>query len=934
MQPLEDDALKNEGKKHVSDNTALTKDIQPIRLVDEMKKSYLDYAMSVIVSRALPDIRDGLKPVHRRIIYAMMEGGYDWSKPYRKSARIVGDVMGKYHPHGDMAIYDSLVRMAQDFSLRLPLIDGQGNFGSMDGDSPAAMRYTEAKLAKSAEALITDYDKETVSFQPNYDDSEIEPTVLPAQYPNLLVNGTGGIAVGMATNIPTHNLGEIIDATTAMISNPDLTDEELIQIVPGPDFPTGGIILGRSGSYSYLKTGRGSVVMRGRASVEEIRKDREAIVITEIPYQVNKARLIEKVAECVKAGQIEGISEIRDESDRHGVRVVIELKRDAIGDVVLNQVYKFTPLQTSFGVNMLSLNRGRPLIHNLRETLKAFIAFREEVITKRTIFDLKKARARAHILAGLAIAVANIDEMIEIIRKAPDPHVAKENLIKKLWDAKDVAPLLLIVDTEAKIDVKKYQLSEEQAKAILDLKLQRLTGLERDKISDELNGLINDIKGYLSILGDRTVLFQVMNDELLRVKERFNTPRRTTIEESDFEQNIEDLIQQEDMVVTITHSGYLKRVPLATYRAQRRGGKGRTGMATRDEDFVQKVFVANTHTQLLIFTKDGIAYGLKVYQLPLGTPQSRGKPLVGIVPQAKEAGIAFVLEMPQDKEEWEKMSICFATSDGSVRRNSLADFTQIRANGKIAMKLEGDEKLISVRACHDDDDLVISTKLGKCIRFGVADLRVFASRNSTGVRGVKLAKDDSVIAMSILKHSEASTEERDAYLRYASAKRRGKEESGEDLQTAEKAALEFMNKDRLAQMEAEEQFLLCITSKGFGKRTSSYEYRISGRGGQGVTNMDLTDKNGHMVSVFRVSHTDQIMLVTDGGQLIRCPVDGIRITGRATQGVTVFRVSDGEKVVSASRIDDVESSNESTDEVDATAVSDEVVQETSEESEE
>lgn len=889
------------------DLTTQTDDIQPIRLVDEMKKSYLDYAMSVIVSRALPDVRDGLKPVHRRILYAMKEGGYDWAKPYRKSARIVGDVMGKFHPHGDSAIYDSMVRMAQDFSLRLPLIDGQGNFGSMDGDSPAAMRYTEARLAKSAEALLADIDKETVNFQPNYDESEVEPVVLPSQYPNLLVNGAGGIAVGMATNIPPHNLGEVIDATLAYMGNPDITDEELFEIVPGPDFPTGGLILGRNGCFAALKTGRGSIMMRGRTHFEEKGK-RESIVITEIPYQVNKVRLVEKIAENVKAGNIEGISEIRDESDRDGVRVVVDLKKDATPEVVLNQIYRFTPLQTSFGANILALSKGRPDVFSLKGILEAFVEFREEVITRRTIFDLKKARNRAHILIGLAIAVANIDEMIAIIRNSKDPNIAKEQLMAKTWPAADVAPLIKLVDPSADIDSASYQLSEAQAKAILDLKLQRLTGLERDKISDELNGIIEQIKEFLHILGSKERLYEVMEEELKNVKERFANPRRTSIEDVEFEQDIEALIQKEEMVVTVTNTGYFKRVPLSLYRAQRRGGKGRSGMSTRDKDYVTKVFVASTHSPLLIFTTDGIVYHLKVYQLPLGTPQSRGKPIVNLIPNAKDVGIATVLPLPEDEEEWKTMSFAFATSGGKIRRNDVSDFSNIRANGKIAMKLDDKEKLVAVRLCDDEDDIVISTLLGKCIRFPLADLRVFASRSSTGVRGIKLGKGDHVIAMSILKHIKATPEERDAYIRYANAKRRSSDEEGEDSSTARSAALETMSEERLQELEEKEQFLMITTSRGFGKRSSSYEYRISGRGGQGVKGIELTSKTGDVVSVFRVEDSDHVIMVSDGGQIIRSRVEEIRIAGRATQGVTLFRVAGDERVVSAARLDEPEES--------------------------
>jgi DNA gyrase subunit A len=882
----------------MSDQNAVKQVFPTISLSDEMKKSYLDYAMSVIVSRALPDVRDGLKPVHRRILFAMQDGGYHSDKPYKKSARIVGDVMGKYHPHGDSAIYESLVRMAQDFSMRLMLVDGQGNFGSMDGDKAAAMRYTEARMAKAADAMIGDIDKNTVDFQPNYDESLQEPSVLPTRIPNLLVNGAGGIAVGMATNIPSHNLSEVIDACFAYIENPDISIEALMEYIPGPDFPTGGQILGRSGIRSAYMTGKGSVPMRAKTSIETIRDKREAIIVHEIPYQVNKGSLLERLGEVGREKIVEGISEIRDESDRDGVRIVIELKRDTNADVVLNQLFKFTALQGSFPCNMLALNHGRPMTFTLDQMIAAFIAFREEVITRRTIFELGKARDRAHILAGLAVAVANIDEIIALIRNAKDPQEAKEGLLAKNWPAHDVAPLIaLIDDPEYFVDDKGgYRMSETQAKAILELRLHRLTGLERDKIGDELKEITDLIKELLSILASKEKLYQVMKDELAEVKEKFGTPRRTEILDIEFEADMESLIQREDMVVTISHGGYVKRTPLVTYRAQKRGGKGRTAMATKDEDFVSDLFIASTHTPILFFTSKGIVHRMKVYQLPLGNPQSKGKAFVNLLPLEQGENISVILRLPEDEEVWDKLDILFATTQGSVRRNKLSDFRNIRSNGLIAMKLEGDEKLIDVKICKDDEDVVLATSLGRAIRFPVEDLRVFSGRTSTGVRGIKLGKGDEVISMSILKHVDATPDERTAYLKKASALRGADTEGMEAEEGAENASI---SEERFKDMQAREQFLLTVTTGGFGKRTSAYEYRLSGRGGQGVTNISLTKKNGSAVAgTFPVTDEHQVMLVTDGGQMIRMPVAGIRFTGRSAQGVTLFRVAEGEKVVS------------------------------------
>ena len=901
-------------------------DITPVAIEDEMKRSYLDYAMSVIVSRALPDARDGLKPVHRRILYAMNESGYTADKPHRKSARVIGDVMGKYHPHGDSAIYDAMVRMAQDFAMRLPLIDGQGNFGSMDGDPAAAMRYTEVRLARSAHAIIEDIDKDTVDFQPNYDESTVEPVVLPARFPNLLANGAGGIAVGMATNIPPHNLGEVIDACGAYIDDPNVTVEQLMEFVEGPDFPTGGIILGRSGVRQAFMTGRGSVVMRGRTHFEEVRKDREAIIVTEVPYQVNKARMIERIAEVVRDKRIEGISELRDESDRDGVRVVIELKRDAMAEIVLNQLFRFTPLQTTFGVNMLALDHGRPVMMSLRDLVAAFVDFREVVIRRRIVFELAKARDRAHVLVGLVLAVVNLDPVIALIRKSPDPVVARERLMAEAWPTAAVGALIDLVEASGtRHGDGSYTLSEVQARAILDLRLHRLTGLEREKIGDELDEIAKRIGEYLDILRSRPRLLDILRAELAEMKEKFATPRRTTIEEGEFEHDIEDLIQREDMVVTVSHGGYIKRVPLSTYRAQRRGGKGRAGMSTRDEDFVGQVYVVNTHTPLLFFSTAGIAYTLKVYRLPLGTPQARGKALVNLLPLDEGETISTVMPMPEDEESWGELHVMFATSDGKVRRNSLSDFINVRANGKIAMKLDGDSRLIGVKTCAPDEDILLATRAGKCIRFHVSrrvakikdgetiqvehGVRVFIGRNSVGVRGIKLAKGDEVISLSVLGHVEATPDERAAYIRLASARR--KAEGGEDSSendASEDAALPEgveMTDDRFAALAAAEEFIIAVTENGFGKRTSAYDYRVTGRGGQGIVNIETSDRNGMVVATFPIAASDQIMLVTDGGQLIRSPVHDIRIASRRTQGVTLFKVSEDERVVSVAWLPDV-----------------------------
>ncbi len=897
-----------------------------VLIEDEMKRSYLDYAMSVIVSRALPDVRDGLKPVHRRIIYSMQESGYTADKPYRKSARIVGDVMGKYHPHGDAAIYDAMVRMAQGFSMRLPLIDGQGNFGSMDGDRAAAMRYTEARMARSAHALVDDIDKDTVDFQPNYDDTIWEPTVLPARIPNLLVNGVGGIAVGMATNIPPHNLSEVIGALLALIEDPDTSIEQITaEHIQGPDFPTGAQILGRRGIHSAFMTGRGSVVMRGKASIEETQKNREAIIITEIPYQVNKSRMIEIMAETVRDKRIEGISDLRDESDRNGVRVVVEVKRDHQADIVLNQLYRFTPLQTSFGVNMLAIDGGRPKMMNLKEILVAFLDFRQEVIRRRTLYELGKARDKAHVLVGLAVAVANIDDVIALIRAAPNPQVARTQLMDRSWPVADMAPMVeLLGDPGHRVeDGDKYRLSETQAKAILELRLHRLTGLERDKISQDLKEISLRIEEYLNILRSRERLLEVLREELVDIRDRFGNPRRTSIEESEFEHDIEDLIQREDMVVTVTNTGYIKRVPLNTYRAQKRGGKGRSGMSTREEDFVSQVFVANTHAPVLFFSSTGIVYKLKVYKLPLGTPQARGKAMVNILPLSEGETITTLMPLPEGEETWCDLSVLFATASGSIRRNRLSDFTNVMVNGKIAMKLGEGDHLVRVRTCTEQDDVLLTTRAGKCIRFRVTDVRVFASRASTGVRGVKLAKGDEVIGMSCLAHTDTQVDDREAYLQAVSASRRlaGADYTGKSEEKArDDASAARLTQPPFDSMSQAEEYVLTVSADGFGRRASSYEYRTANRGGEGTRAMDLTrgEEKSSVIASFPVLDTDQLVMVTDGGQLIRCPVSGISFSSRTARGVTLFRVTEGERVVSVTRIrEDDQADLQDDDEEDA-----------------
>ena len=897
----------NNDEKPIGPATGDGSEIRTISLTDEMRRSYLDYAMSVIVSRALPDVRDGLKPVHRRILFSMHENSYTPDKPYRKSARVVGDVIGKYHPHGDQSIYDAMVRMAQDFSMGLMLIDGQGNFGSVDGDPPAAMRYTEARLSKAAMNLLVDLDEDTVNFQPNYDGSEHEPTVMPARFPNLLVNGAGGIAVGMATNIPPHNLGEVIDAVLAVMANPEIEISELNEIVQGPDFPTGGLILGRAGIRSAFTTGRGSVVMRAKVTIEEIRKDREAIIVHEIPYQVNKASMIEKIAELVREKRVEGISDLRDESDRDGMRVVIELKRDAIADVVLNQLYRYTQLQSSFGVNMVALNGGRPELMNLKDMLVAFIAFREEVISRRTKFRLNKARDRAHVLVGLAIAVANIDEVIATIRSSPDAPTARERLMNRDWPATDVASLIaLIDDPKHRMSTDgTYRLSERQATAILELRLNRLTALGREEIAEELEKIAAEIRDFLDILGSRTRIFGIITDEITAVRSAHAVPRRTEITESDGDFDDEDLIAREDMVVTFSHSGYIKRVPLSTYRAQRRGGKGRSGMSTRDEDFVSRLFVASTHTPILFFSSAGQVYKEKVWRLPIAPPNGRGKALINMLPLEKDERITTIMPLPEDEATWDALDVMFATESGGVRRNKLSDFIQVNRNGKIAMKLDEGDRIVDVATCSENDDVVLTTALGQCIRFPVPEVRVFKGRDSTGVRGINLASGDRVISQTILRHVDAASEERAAYLkmRRAMAGDTTEEAGAEAEEGVENAAI---SQERYIEMSAAEQVVLTISENGYGKRTSSYEYRITGRGGKGIVAMAVNNRNGNLISSFPVEESDQIMLVTDGGQLIRCPVNGIRLAGRSTQGVIVFNTSEGEKVVSVERVSEPE----------------------------
>lgn len=894
--------------------------VSAITIEEEMSRSYLDYAMSVIVSRAIPDVRDGLKPVHRRILYSMHENGFTREKPYKKSARVVGDVIGKYHPHGDNAVYDALVRLAQDFSMCLPLLQGQGNFGSVDGDRPAAMRYTEVRMDKPAAQLLADIEKETVNFQENYDASESEPTVLPARYPNLLVNGAGGIAVGMATNIPPHNLGEVIDATRAIMDNAAISDEDLLEIIPGPDFPTGGLILGKTGARQGVLTGRGSVTMRARHHFEEFKKDRTAIIFTEIPYQVNKANLIKKIAGDVREKRIEGISDMRDESDREGMRIVIELKRDAVPEVVLNQLFRFSQLQTNFASNMLALNSGRPQQMNVRQMIEAFLIFREEVIARRSKFDLAKARARAHILVGNAVAVANIDEIIAIIRHSANPKEAKERLIAKAWPAKDMRSLIeLIADPRSKLlDDGTIMLTEEQAKAILELKLHRLTALGMEDITAEAKKLAAKITDLLDILRSRARVMDIIKEELTEVRDNFATPRRSEFVAGLMDFEDEDLITEEDMVVTVTAAGYIKRTALDTYRTQRRGGRGRSGMSMKDDDYVTTVFVASTHTPVLFFSSTGIVYKLKVWKLPIGGANTRGKALVNILPMDKDAQINSIMALPQDEDAWKNMEIMFAARSGGVRRNSLADFTRVNRNGKIAMKPDEGDGIVAVRLCTEEDDVLLTTANGKSIRFKVTDIRRFVGRTSSGVRGVRLKDGDEVISMAILRHVDVETDEARAYMKYANAKRRAlNAEPGEEVEIEDDNTLSM---ERKIELEAAEQFLLTLAEDGYGKRSSSYDYRCMNRGGQGVSAQDLGRKNADDAKLVRsmsIADDDELMIVTDGGQLIRCPVKNISIISRSSKGVMVIRVKDGEHVVSVEKIEETDDEDTGGDEDEA-----------------
>jgi DNA gyrase subunit A len=885
-----------------SDDTVLAEpsDIRPINIVDEMKSSYLDYAMSVIVARALPDVRDGLKPVHRRILYACQEAGYVSGRPYRKCSRIVGDVMGKYHPHGDAAIYLTLARMAQDWSMRVPLVDGQGNFGSMDPDEPAAMRYTEARLAKVSNALLEDLEKDTVDFQPNYDASEREPQVLPARFPNLLVNGAGGIAVGMATNIPPHNLGEVIRACLAYIDNPGISIEELIQYVPGPDFPTGAIILGQAGARAAYQSGRGSVIVRARHEIEEGRGDRRSIVLTEIPYQQGKNALVERIAEAAKDKRIEGISDIRDESNRMGVRIVIDLKRDATPEVVLNQLWRHTPAQQSFAANMLAIRGGRPELLNLRDIIESFIRFREEVITRRSKFELAKARERAHLLLGLVIAVTNLDEVVRIIRASASPAEARAALLAREWPIAEIAQYIRLVEAiEHEVEGDTYRLSDAQVRAILDLRLHRLTALGRDEIGDELKALADNIGELLSILADRVKLYGVMRGELEAIATEFATPRKTEIAPAADGIDDEDLIEREDMVVTVTLGGYIKRTPLDAFRAQKRGGKGRAGMATKDEDAVTNLFVTSTHSPVLFFSNLGRVYRMKVWRLPEGGPATRGRPMVNLLPLAADETITTVLPLPENEEEWGELHIMFATAHGTVRRNSMDAFRNIPTAGKIAMRFgtddEGDatDRLIGVSLLSEEDDVLLATRRGKAIRFPATAVREFQSRTSTGVRGVTLIGDDEVISLSVLTRVGTTQEEKDDYLRFAPWK-------------GERDGTSSLSPERLAEMADKEQFILTVTANGYGKRSSAYEYRRTNRGGQGITNIEMSERNGPVVASFPAKNGEQIILVTDQAKLIRTTVGDIRIIGRNTQGVRLFHVADDEHVVAAAKIDESE----------------------------
>ena len=886
-------------KSVTKENTSISQ----IPIDDEMQKSYLDYAMSVIVSRALPDVRDGLKPVHRRILYAMHEAGYEWNKQHRKSARVVGDVIGKYHPHGDQAVYDALVRLAQDFSMRVPLLDGQGNFGSMDGDRAAAMRYTEVRMAKISKFLLEDIEKDTVEYRPNYDESESEPIVLPSKYPNLLVNGAGGIAVGMATNILPHNLGEVIDACIAYIDDQEISFEKINEIIKGPDFPTGGKIIGTKGIKDSQSSGRGSIIVQAKSSFEEFKSDREAIIFTELPYQVNKSSLIEKIAELVRDKRIEGISDLRDESDRQGVRVVVELKKGVIAQVILNKLYKFTPLQSSYGVNALALNDQKPELMNIKDFLRHFINHREEIISLRTRYDLNKARDRAHVLTGLAIAISNVDQVIEIIKNSKDPSSAKTELLKTKWKSSDVKDILELIDDPRQIkNDKDIYLTEDQAKSILELRLQRLTALGKGELEEELKVLSVNINEYLSILRDKSKLQSVIKDELDNIKQEFSSPRKTEIadhEVSDIDQ--EDLVQRSDMVISITNSGYIKRVPLEMYRAQKRGGKGRSGMKTNDEDFVTQVFTSSTHDNMLFFSSSGIVYKLKTWKIPESSPTAKGKAIINLLNLKQDDQLSSILVMPENKASKDDNFLIFATADGSIRKNNIDDFKNIQANGKIAMKLSDSNKIVGVKICTENDDVLLSTKEGKCIRTPVSKLRTTKSRSSIGVRGIKLAENDSIISLSILSHLDVTSSEAKAYLKMNKATKEDSDDNEED--SREEIEDIKLSEDRFQEMKACEQFVLTVTENGFGKRTSSYQFRVTNRGGSGIMCITTSSRNGNVLASFPVGHDDDIMLITKSGQLIRCPVIDIRVAGRNTQGVSIFKTSDSEKVVSASRVE-------------------------------
>ena len=882
------------------DNSKIKK-YSSVQIVDEMKTSYLSYAMSVIISRALPDARDGLKPVHRRIIYAMYKGGYDWSKQFRKSARVVGDVIGKYHPHGDQAVYDALVRLAQDFSMSVKLLDGQGNFGSMDGDRAAAMRYTETRLAKIAEYLVADIEKNTIDYQNNYDDTELEPTVLPAQFPNLLVNGAGGIAVGMATNIPPHNLGEIIDGTLAYIDNNEISIDELIKLIPGPDFPTGGLIIGKDAIKTGYKTGRGSIKIRGEIETEEEKKDKTLIVIKSVPFQTNKSLLIEKIALLVREKKIEGISDIRDESNKEGVRIVIDLKRGVSSEIIINQLYKYSPIESSFGFNTLAILNGKPELLNLKQFIKIFVEFREKILIKRTLFDLKKAKDRVHILIGLFIAIENIDEIIAIIRKSKNPNDAKTILQNKQWNFKKSKINKDILDVSDLSNKEQYYLSDYQVRAILELRLQKLTAIGHEEINQEISDLHKLIIKYKEILNDRNALLTQIKNELKDIKSKFANPRKTKIINKVENFDIDDVVQKEDVIITITNKGYIKRSPLSSIRVQKRGGKGKTGITTRDEDFVSQIFTASTLTPILFFSSKGIVYKLKAWKIPEGSNQSKGKALQNIFPLKEGHMITSIMPLPSDEATWAKMKIIFATANGKIRKNSLLDFENIQSSGKIAMKLEENDSIVGIKIIEDDDDFLLSTEKGKSLRVQSTKLRLFKGRSSKGIKGISLKKDDKIISLSILKSVKISSDEARAYIKASRLEKDIDEIPDDDTEKSKEVKL---SKKQIEEFKNKEQYILTITANGFGKRSSAYEYRVSGRGGQGIISIISSERNGLVASTFTINHEDQIMLITDKGQAIRCNVKDIRITGRNTQGVRVFNLSKDEKVVSATRIED------------------------------